>query len=332
MKTIRWGIIGCGDVTEVKSGPGFYKAGHSELRAVMRRDGALAADYARRHGVPRWHDDAEAILGADDIDAVYVATTPETHRDYVLRCAAAGKPVLVEKPMAKDGAECDAMIAACAAAGVPLWVAYYRRALPRFLAVRDLVDSGAIGAVRMVTCRQFQPLAPPAAANPGSPPWRVDAARSGGGLFVDMMSHTLDFLDFVFGPIEDARGFAANQGGAYAAEDVVAASWRFASGVQGSGAFCYAADRDEEWNEIVGAAGRIRFSTTRAVPIRVQRGEAVEEIPLADPPHVHQPLIQAIVDELNGRGRCPSTGESGARTTKVIDRILGEHRQRMTGG
>jgi predicted dehydrogenase len=326
MKTVRWGIIGCGDVTEVKSGPALYKAAGSRLQAVMRRDGALAADYARRHGVARWHDDAEAIIRAPDIDAVYVATTPSSHRDYVLRCAAAGKPVLVEKPMAMDHGECDDMIAACRVAGVPLWVAYYRRALPRFLAVRDLLQGGAIGPVRMVVSRQFQPLKPPAEMNPGSPPWRIDAALSGGGLFVDMASHTLDFLDFLFGPVVEVRAFAGNRAGAYRPEDTVAASYRFASGVLGSGAWCYAADREEEYNEIVGAAGRIRFSTTKPVPIRVVRGAAVEEIPVDDPPHVHQPLIEAIVGELNGRGTCPSTGESGARTTEVIDEILREFR------
>jgi len=328
VKTIRWGIIGCGDVTEVKSGPGFRKAANSQLLAVMRRDGALAADYARRHGVARWHDDADAIIHAPDIDAVYVATTPESHRDYVLRCAAAGKPVLVEKPMAIDLGQCTEMIAACEAAGVPLWVAYYRRALPRFLAVRDLVQDGAVGPVRMVVSRQFQPLKPPAEMNPGSPPWRIDPARSGGGLFVDMASHTLDFLDFVFGPIESVRALAGNQAGAYKAEDIVTASYRFASGVYGSGAWCYAADRDEECNEIIGANGRIRFSTMKPVPIRVMRGDAVEEIPIDDPPHVHQPLIATIVDELNGRGTCPSTGVSGARTTRVIDDILRDFRAR----
>ena len=144
------------------------------------------------------------------------------------------------------------------------------------------------------------------------------------------MSHTLDFLDFVFGPIETVRAFAANRGGAYAAEDTVTASWRFVSGVHGSGAYCYAADRDEECNEIVGAAGRIRFSTTRPVPIQMWRGDAVERIDVGDPPHVHQPLVQSFVDELNGVGACPSTGESAARTTRVIDRILGEHRVTAT--
>jgi predicted dehydrogenase len=326
MTTIRWGIVGCGDVTEVKSGPGFYKAANSQLLAVMRRNGALAADFARRHGVPRWHDDADAIIRAPDIDAVYVATMPESHRDYVLRCASAGKPVLVEKPMALDHGQCAEMVAACRSAGVPLWVAYYRRALPRFLTVRDLVQSGAIGAVRMVVSRQFQPLRAPAQMNPGSPPWRIDPALSGGGLFVDMVTHTLDLLDFVFGPIEKVRAFAGNQAGAYRPEDVVTASYRFASGVYGSGIFCYAADRDEEMNEIIGTEGRIRFSTTKAVPIRVMRGDAVDEIPIDDPPHVHQPLIQTIVDELNGEGTCASTGESGARTTWVIDEILREYR------
>src|SRR5256885_9263588 len=150
MKTIRWGMIGCGDVAEVKSGPGFYKADHSRLVAVMRRDARLAADYARRHDVSRWYDDADAIIAADDIDAVYIATLTDSHRDYTLRCARAGKPVYVEKPMAMNHAQCAEMVAACRSARVPLWVGYYRRALPRFLAVKELVQSGAIGAVRMV--------------------------------------------------------------------------------------------------------------------------------------------------------------------------------------
>jgi predicted dehydrogenase len=313
-------------VTEVKSGPGFYKAERSQLVAVMRRNGALAADYARRHGVPRWHDDADAIIDAPDIDAVYIATLTDTHCDYTLRCARAGKPVYVEKPMAMDHAQCLRMIEACRAANVPLWVGYYRRALPRFLRVRELVDSGTIGAVRTVVTRMLQRLPPAEQLAGGQVPWRVDPARSGGGFFFEGACHTLDFLDFVFGPVESVRAFAANRGGAYDAEDTVAASLRFASGVQMSGAWCYAADVDEEYNEIVGERGRIRFSTYQAVPIRLYRGGTVEELPLGDPAHVHQPMIQAIVDELNGRGRAPSTGDSAARTAWVMDEILGEFR------
>jgi predicted dehydrogenase len=322
MKTIRWGIVGCGDVTEVKSGPGLYKARNSTLAAVMRRNGALAADYARRHHVARWTDDADAIITAPDIDVVYVATAPDTHPDYVLRCAAAGKPVLVEKPMARTKPECDAMIAACAKAGVRHWVAYYRRALPRFVKIRELVASGAIGDVRMIVSRQFRKYRPPAELHPKSPPWRVDPEQAGGGYFVDMVTHTLDFLDWCFGPIAEVRACAGNQAGVYRAEDTVSMSYRFASGIHGSGAFCYAADRDEELTEIVGTEGRIRFSALTPSPIVVTRGETTEELAIGDPPHVHQPLIQTIVDELNGEGSCPSTGETAARTTWVVDQVL----------
>jgi predicted dehydrogenase len=331
MKTIRWGMIGCGDVTEKKSGPGFGKAASSELVAVMRRNGALAADYARRHGVARWHDNADAIIRADDIDAVYIATLTDTHCEYALRCAAAGKPVYVEKPMAMNHGECLDMIAACRLAGVPLWVGYYRRALPRFLAVRDLVAEGAIGNIRTVVSRHFQ--RPPAAGQfaGGAVPWRVNPDLSGGGFFFEGACHTFDFLDFMFGPIVDVRAFAANQTAAYRPEDIVSAAYRFDSGVLGSGTWCYTADFDEEYNEIVGERGRIRFSTTQPVPIRIYRGDSVEELPAGDPDHVHQPLIQTIVDELNGSGSCPSTGESGARTAKVMEAILADFRAQSGG-
>src|SRR6476661_5813020 len=116
---IRWGILGCGDVTEVKSGPALQKADGSKLVAVMRRTGTLAADYARRHGVPKSYDDAQALVNDPEVDAIYVATPPGAHLEGVRLAAAAGKPVYVEKPMARNTAECDAMIQMCRDAGVP---------------------------------------------------------------------------------------------------------------------------------------------------------------------------------------------------------------------
>ena len=225
----------------------------------------------------------------------------ESHRDFVLRCAAAGKPVLTEKPMAMNHADCLAMIAACRDANVPLWVAYYRRALPRFLKVRELVQGGAIGDIRMVTTRHFQRIPTPEAMRGPFWGWRLDPARSGGGIFFEAVGHTLDILDFILGPIGSVRTFADNQAGAYPPEDIVTVAYRFESGVYGSGAWCFAADCDDEYNEIVGATGRIRFSTfpplsppagRPPVPIRIMRGDTVEEIadrrpavraPAADP-------------------------------------------------
>lgn len=323
MRRIRWGMIGCGDVAEVKSGPGFYKAANSALVAVMRRNGALAADFARRHGVARWSDDAGAILSADDIDAVYIATPPSSHRDYAVRCADAGKAVYVEKPMARDAAECRDMIAAARRNGVPLWVGYYRRALPRFLKIKALIDDGAIGAVRHVTVTHRAPA--PAAAG-GAPPWRIDPAVSGGGLFFDVGCHTLDCLDFLLGPIAEARGFADALAGGATVEDSVVTALRFASGAHGTAVWSFCADAAFEMNEIVGALGRLRFSTFQATPIELVRGDAVETFTIADPPHVHQPLIQTIVDEMNGIGRCPSTGDSALRTAIVMDTLVQEFR------
>jgi predicted dehydrogenase len=319
MTIVRWGIIGCGDVTEVKSGPGFQKAGGSALVAVMRRDAAKAEDYARRHGVPRWYGDAEALVRDDGVDAVYVATPPSSHRQYACLAAAAGKPVYVEKPMALDHGECLAMIDACRAAGVPLFTAYYRRALPRFARIKALVDAGTIGAVRAATICVHRGFVPP----PGARPWRIDPALSGGGLFVDLASHQLDLLDWILGPVVEVSGGAANQGGHYDAEDVVSAAFAFASGARGTGLWSFSASGDLDRTELIGTRGRVVYTTFSDTPIVVETEAGSDRIDLPFPAHVQQPLIQTIVDELRtGKPSCPSTGESAARTTKVMDALL----------
>jgi 1,5-anhydro-D-fructose reductase (1,5-anhydro-D-mannitol-forming) len=336
MKTIRWGIIGCGDVTEVKSGPGFSKAERSSLVAVMRRNGELARDYAKRHGVARWYDDGAALIADPEVDAVYVATPPNAHKDYTIAAAKAGKPVYVEKPMALDAGECDAMIAACRAAGVPLFIAYYRRALPRFLRVKELIDAGAIGDVRAVTITLYRQYDPPAAAAGGTAapagalPWRIDPAISGGGLFVDLAAHTLDLLDFILGPIARVSGGAGNQAGLYGAEDIVQGAFEFESGVRGTGIWSFNAFGDVDRVEIVGSRGRVSFATFDNLPIALDTAAGAEAFTIPHPAHVHQPLIQTIVDELTGHGTapCPSTGESGARTTRVMDELLRSYYQR----
>ncbi|HMS36507.1 MAG TPA: Gfo/Idh/MocA family oxidoreductase, partial [Arachnia sp.] len=150
---VRWGIIGVGDVTERKSGPAFQLAEGSELVAVMRRTPGLAEDYARRHGVGRWYDDADTLIGDPEVDAVYIATPPSSHQEYAVKVAEAGKAVYVEKPMGRTAAECEAMLAAADRGGVPLYVAYYRRAMPRFGIVRNLIRDGEIGAPRAVIVR-----------------------------------------------------------------------------------------------------------------------------------------------------------------------------------
>jgi 1,5-anhydro-D-fructose reductase (1,5-anhydro-D-mannitol-forming) len=319
---VRWGILGCGDVTEKKSGPAFQKARHSELVAVMRRSPGLAQEYARRHGVGRWYEDADALIADPDVDAVYVATPPGSHTELALRCARARKPCYVEKPMARSTAECQSMIEAFRAAGVPLFVAYYRRALPRFLAIKKAIESGEIGAVRFVSIVLRRAVSP-GERDPQALPWRVRPEIAGGGHFVDLACHTLDFLDFALGPIDQVAGFAENQAAVYPAEDAVAMSLRFQSGALGTGAFSFAAGGSADEVVVTGSDGELRFATFADEPIRIQKKDGSREESIAHPLHIQQPLIQAIVDELLGGGPpSPSTGETALRTTWVMEQAL----------
>jgi predicted dehydrogenase len=327
MRTIRWGIIGCGDVTEVKSGPAFQKARNSQLTAVMRRNADKAKDYAQRHGVPKWFADARRLIDDPEVDAVYIATPPSSHKDYALTAAAAGKPVYVEKPMARTFQECRAIVDACQLAGVPLFVAYYRRSLPRFLKIKELVDSGAIGRPRFVSVTLYQPPLPED-SDSVNPPWRVVPEIAGAGKFLDLASHTLDFLDYLLGPIVQAGGTAFNQAGLYPAEDIVTANFTFESGVQGTGVWCFSAFSRSDNTEIVGAMGKLSFSTFDTSPVVLTTSDNIERFAIENPLHIQQPLIQTVVDELNGMGKCPSTGETGARTSWVMDQMLESWRKR----
>ena len=330
MQTIHWGIVGCGNVTEVKSGPGFQKAHNSSLVAVMRRNGELAQDYARRHGVHNWYDNAKALINDPDVDAVYIATPPSSHKEYTIMAAQAGKPVYVEKPMALNFDECQEMIDACDTAGVSLFVAYYRRALRRFLKVKEVVDSRAIGNIRFVSITLYQPVQPKQ-TDSNNLPWRVLPGISGGGIFVDLASHQLDFLDYVLGPIAAAEAFAGNQAGHYPAEDVVTATWRFESGVQGTGAWCFTTFEAVDRTEIIGSNGRITFSTFDSEPVLLTTKDGETGFAIDYPAHIQQPLIQSVVDELLGLGQCPSTGESAARTSWVMDQILAGYKAQNEG-
>ncbi|MTJ83838.1 MAG: Gfo/Idh/MocA family oxidoreductase [Telmatospirillum sp.] len=326
MSRVRWGMIGCGAVTEVKSGPGLYKADRSSLLAVTSIDAAMTASFAERHHVPRTYDTVAGLLADPDLDAVYIATPPASHRPLALEVARAGKHVYVEKPMALRFGECQEIIDACDAAGVTLFVAYYRRAMPRFLQVRSWIEEGAIGEVRTVRAVQHQPPAPED-LSPETLPWRLKPEVAGGGKFLDMAIHTIDILDFLFGPVTGVQGIASNQGGLYEVEDTVNAVWRHESGVQGYGSWCYVAGEGQDQVEIVGSKGRIEMEFFSDRPLRLITAGSVREVDIANPAHVQQPFIQTIVDELTGTGRCPGDAASAARASRFMDAVLADYRR-----
>ena len=331
---LRWGIIGCGDVCEVKSGPAFYKARGSQLLIVMRRDEARAADFARRHGVPRFTSDAQVVIRDPEVDAVYIATPPGAHLEYALAVAEAGKPCYVEKPMARSAAECRQMLDAFTRARQPLFAAYYRRRLPRFAKVKEVLDSGVLGhvlAVSHVYQGRGQPAAGPTPLN--APPrtgWREAVAESGGGLFLDLGSHVIDLLDFLLGRLSRVAGSAARRSSGTARtpgepEDTVVLSFATESGTLGTARYQFHTSAAVDRLEFVGTRGTLSLSVFGQEPLELRLGDQTQSIGVEHPPHVHLPLVQSIVDELRGTDRSPSTGASALRASEVMDRVLDDY-------
>ncbi len=323
LSTVNWGMIGCGNVAEVKSGPAFSKVKCSRLVAVMRRTGEKAKDYAARHNVPRWYDDAGKLINDPGVNAVYIATPPGSHAEYAIRAMKAGKPVYVEKPMAASYGECLEMNRVSEQTGMPLFVAYYRRMLPGFLRIKELLDTGAIGAPRFFLIRFLQP--PYKEDLEEKPPWRVVPEISGGGYIYDLGSHQLDYLDYLLGPIEKAASYTTNLEGLYVPEDFVSAGFRWKSGTAGNGVWSFAASAGmkEDTVEIFGDRGKLKFSCFGFTPTELTVDNKTALIENPRPDHVQQPLIQTIVDELRGEGKCPSTGITAARTSRLLDLITG---------
>ena len=322
---IKWGIIGCGNVTEIKSGPAFNKVKDSELVAVMRRDAALAEDYARRHKVPKFYSDASDLVNDPDINAVYIATPPGSHAGYAIMSIKAGKPVYIEKPMAVNYEECSRINRTAEKYKVPVFVAYYRRALPGFLKVKEIINSGAIGKIRFVQIQLFKPLSEDEKA--GKLSWRVNPEVSGGGHFFDLASHQLDYLDFLLGPIQKVHSIALNQAAHYKAEDYVSAEFLFSDNIAGTGTWCFNVSPECERDsiEIFGETGGIKFSTFTFEPIILTGKSGRQQFINEHPEHVQYWLIKQVVEELTGKGSASSTGISGARTSKVMDKIVKEY-------
>lgn len=320
MTNIRWGILGCGDVAEKKGGPALYKAQGSELVAVMRRDRAKAEAFAQRHGAKRAYDNARALLADPEIEAVYIATPPHLHEEQTLLAAAAGKHVLVEKPMALNGAQCDAMNRACRTAGVQLHVAYYRRFYPKFAAAKALLAQEALG--QIVTAR-LQLCAPPPAPSGGELPWRLRPEVSGGGLWVDVGSHRLDMLVFLLGDIAEVTGYADNRLRQSPVEDSVVACLRLASGAQATASFHFATAERRDVLEIHGTKGSLRFDPFDGEAF-VQRDAQQQEIVhrFATPVPTHLPFVEALIPVYRGASSPHVTGVEGAKTTRIMDAVL----------
>ena len=325
MKQIKWGFIGCGEVTERKSGPAFSLIEGSSITAVMSRSSDKARSYADRHNVPKWYTDAQSLINDPSVNAVYIATPPSSHATYAIMAMKAGKPVYVEKPLAASYIDCQRVIRISQQTGVPCFVAYYRRSLPYFQKVKELVENNVIGKVINV---QIRFSVPPRDLdyNKTNLPWRVQRDIAGGGYFYDLAPHQLDLLQELFGPIVHVSGYSSNRGGLYQSEDTVSAAFAFNDGMPGSGSWCFVGHESARTDriELIGEKGQICFSVFTYDPIALHTSEGRQEITIPNPPHVQMPLINEVVKHLQGQGVCTCDCVSATSVNWVMDRILGK--------
>ncbi|AYN69831.1 gfo/Idh/MocA family oxidoreductase [Euzebyella marina] len=320
-KNIRWGIIGCGDVTEVKSGPPYQLTEGFKLEAVMRRDESKAADYAKRHEVPSYYSNADQLINDNNIDAVYIATPPDSHKLYALKVAAAGKPCCIEKPLSPSYEESIAIHKAFEEKGLPLFVAYYRRTLPRFLKVKQWLDNGAIGEVRHISWMLSK--TPSKIDVKGEYNWRTDASVAPGGYFDDLASHGLDLFGYYFGEFKEVFGISLNQQNLYTAKDAITGTWVHQNGITGTGTWNFGCDRREDKVEIFGSKGKISFAVFEDEDVLLHNEKGTFKEFIAHPKHVQQFHVAALKEDLFGGDKHPSTGTTALHTSWVMDKILG---------
>jgi predicted dehydrogenase len=324
MKQINWGIIGCGDVTELKSGPAFNKVNHSALVAVMRRDAAKAEDYAKRHGVPKWYSDANQLINDPEVNAIYIATPPSSHEEYTLTAMQAGKPVYVEKPMTTDHAAAVRIANAVKASNSKLVVAHYRRQQPFFQKIKQLLTEKVIGETLLARLELTKPPLTKAELSDPKMAWRVDPAIAGGGLFHDLAPHQLDLMLYFFGPVQKANGVATNQGGNYTADDLVAGNILFQNGVAFSGTWCFnaAPELAKDYCEIIGTKGKISFPVFDGLTITVLADGVTATQPFDALQHVQQPMIEATVNYFLDNAANPCSAEEGAEVMRLIETFV----------
>lgn len=324
METVKWGIIGCGNVTEKKSGQAYNKVPNSKLVAVMRRNAEKAADYAARHKVDRWYSNAELLMNDSEVNAVSVATPPASHLEYAIAALQKGLNVYVEKPVTRNAAEAQAMANAVKQYKGKLTVAHYRRALPMFLYVKELLDKHAIGDIRTVQIRMWKSIKPDLIAN-SETNWRVDPEQSGGGYFHDLAPHQLDLMLYYFGEPEKYHGYSLNQSNIYPADDHVCGEIVFKNKVvvNGSWSFNVAESETIDLCEMIGTRGRISFPFFGNF-IRLENGDGDATVTFTHPEHIQQPMIEKIVKYFRGEGPNPCPVEEAVTLMKILDAFTGK--------
>lgn len=321
-KQIRWGIIGCGNVTEVKSGPAYQKTEGFEIKAVMRRDAEKVKDYAKRHHIDKYYTNAEQLINDNEIDAVYIATPPDSHMYYALKVAEAGKPCCIEKPLAPSYKDSLTIYEVFKKTELPLFVAYYRRSLPRFDQVKTWLQEERIGKVRHISWLYNR--TPNDLDKSGSYNWRTDKNIAPAGYFDDLASHGIDLFIHLLGNVTEAVGISLNQQNLYSSKDAITASWLHKDGITGSGSWNFGASYFQDRVEIFGSKGKIEFSVFANNDLVLTVGNQQENLFIENPENIQIHHVKAIKQQLLDEHFIhPSIGQTAIHTSWVMDKILG---------
>ena len=318
MKQIRWGLIGCGDISRKRVAPALRDLPAVDFVAVSRARAELAQEFAEEFGARKWYADWRELLADDEIDAVYIATPVHLHAEQTIAAAEAGKHILCEKPMGLNVAECDRMIAGCAANNVKLSIAYYRHFYPVVARVKEIMASGEIGKPVLAQINAFEFNA----MQPDDPRyWFFTKEKSGGGPMMDFGCHRIEVLTNIFGAIVDVQAFTDNLLFNREVEDTSAAFFKFVSGMRATLTVTHAAYESQDTLDIFGSEGSLHIIKLNQGDLRIvtKSGERQE----LHSPHANLQL-PSIEDFTNAilENRTPQiAGETGLNVARIEAQI-----------
>lgn len=322
MEQIKWGIIGCGNVVENKSGPAFNTTKNSCIYAIMRRDIMKAKESAEKLGAKKWYDNIDDLLADDEINAIYIATPPGLHLEQAIKCCKAKKPTYIEKPFARNYEEAVQITKMFENAGVPLYIAHYRRALPKFIKIKEILQSGEIGTICEVDYRLNRKYNAEKIHNT----WIYNTELSGGGKFYDIAPHSIDIMVYLLGNFTKINGMAANNNKEYDVEDIVVISFKTETGVLGTANYNSLGLNKKDKMIISGTKGSVEFSLHWNDEIIITTADGERKIVIEKPKIVQENMIDNVVKALlTGEDFHTCTSKEALETYRIMDIVLEQY-------
>jgi 1,5-anhydro-D-fructose reductase (1,5-anhydro-D-mannitol-forming) len=307
--TIKWGLIGASTIAQ-EWVIGAIRATGGEVSTVMSSNAARGTDYALKNGFPSSTTSLETLLADKDIDAVYISTTNELHRDQTIAAAKAGKHILCEKPLAMSLDDAHAMSKACKSAKVILATNHHLRNAGTHRAMREVIRAGRIG--KPVAARVFHAVFLP----PHLQGWRLNSPAAGGGVILDITVHDADTLRFVLddNPVE-TTAMAQNAGmGRAGLEDGVMGVMRFSSGLVAQFHDAFTVKYAQTGFEIHGTEGSLvgrDCMTQKPIgSVMLVHGKGQEEL-IIDRTNLYEQALANFHASIAGRGQPSASSEDG---------------------